>query len=222
MAAEIPREDLDATRSFYDRLSRAYDLISDASEHTARERGLALLAVRAGERILEVGYGTGHALVDLARAVGDDGSVVGIDISSGMQSVAEKRLNEEGLAGRVDLRVEHVPPMSLGDGELDAVFFSFTLELFPPEVLPAVLAETRRVLRPGGRVGVVSMALPPEGEKDSILERAYKWMHRHFPHIVDCRPIDVPGVLEQAGFRVDERAVMEMWTLHVMAAVGRL
>ena len=54
---------------FYDRISHAYDALSDASEHEAREAGERALAVQPGEQVLEIGYGTGHALADLARAV---------------------------------------------------------------------------------------------------------------------------------------------------------
>ena len=64
--------DYHTTRSFYDRLSRYYDALSDASEHSFRERGLALLDLKSGESVLEIGFGTGHALVDMKRAVGAD------------------------------------------------------------------------------------------------------------------------------------------------------
>ncbi|HRX82504.1 MAG TPA: class I SAM-dependent methyltransferase, partial [Pirellulaceae bacterium] len=72
-----------ATKSFYDRISHAYDAIADAGEHRARERGLEALAVQPGERVLEIGYGTGHSLVELAKAVGATGRVCGVDISTG-------------------------------------------------------------------------------------------------------------------------------------------
>lgn len=62
-------------KTFYDRISHAYDFIADGGEHVARERGLALLNVRPGESVLEVGYGTGHSLVTLANSVGVDGHV---------------------------------------------------------------------------------------------------------------------------------------------------
>ncbi|MCS7469621.1 hypothetical protein NZK35_23470 [Stieleria sp. ICT_E10.1] len=55
-----------STRSFYDRISHVYNLIADAGEHKARERGLEILAVQEGEDVLEIGYGTGHSLTELA------------------------------------------------------------------------------------------------------------------------------------------------------------
>lgn len=209
-----------ATRAFYDRISRAYDLLADAGEHDARDAGLRLLGVRARERVLELGFGTGHALVQLARAVGESGSVCGIDLSPGMTEVARERLLAAGLLERVDLRCGDVPPLPYLDGSFDAAFLSFTLELFPDETISAILAELRRVLRPEGRVGVVAMSAPPSGARDSLLERAYRWMHRHFPHIVDCRPIDVEGTLRAAGFRITRRTGLEIWTLRVAAVVA--
>lgn len=207
-------------RAFYDRISGVYDHLSDASEHAARERGLKMLAVREGERVLEIGYGTGHTLEELARTVGTGGAVAGIDISTGMRDVARKRLAAADLEGRVDLRVGEVPPLPWDDAAFDAVTLSFTLELFEDDTMPRVLDEIRRVLAPGGRIGVVSMAEPDDPRHESLLTHAYKWMHRNFPHIVDCRPIDAVTRLRDAGFDVREHVEMSMWTLPVVCAVG--
>jgi demethylmenaquinone methyltransferase/2-methoxy-6-polyprenyl-1,4-benzoquinol methylase len=101
------------------------------------------------------------------------------------------------------------------------VYTSFTLELFPAADIPVVLAEARRVLKPGGRVGVVSMATVRPGHPTSALERTYVWMHRHFPHLVDCRPIDTEGVVAAAGFRVTAVEDLEIWTMPVRVVVGQ-
>ncbi len=214
-------QDQGATRSFYDRVSAAYDALADAGEHRARERGLEMLGVSAGEVVLEIGYGTGHSLVELANAVGVDGAVHGVDISRGMHDVAESRVTKAGLGDRVRLRVAAVPPLPCDDESFDAVTMSFTLELFPSEVIPTVLAEVARVLKPDGRLGVVSMATVPQGDHESALERAYKWMHRHFPHIVDCQPIDVEEVLAASGFEVAHDERIEISTMPVATVVAR-
>lgn len=215
----LSSREIEATRSFYDRISRAYDLVADASEHEAREKGLELLAAAEGERVLEIGFGTGHALVDLARSVGSGGTVAGVDLSSGMAEVSRRRLHDAGLADRADLRVEAVPPVPFDDSTFDAVFMSFTLELFPDAAIPAVLAESRRVLVRGGRLGVVCLA--ETGRKPGLVGRAYRWMHRHFPHIFDCRPIDVDRWLGQSGFEVERGTDLEIWTLPVRAVLAR-
>jgi ubiquinone/menaquinone biosynthesis C-methylase UbiE len=210
-----------ATRAFYDRISSAYDLIADAGEHRCRARGLEALEVREGERALEVGFGTGHALVALATAVGDSGSVSGVDISAGMEKVARRRLHDAGLEDRVELAVAAVPPLPYEDARFDVASLSFTLELFPVEQIPEVLAEIRRVLRPGARLGVVAMAETAEGQRESVLTHTYKWLHRHFPHIVDCQPIDAAGHLERAGFELAVAERLAIWSLPVAVLVGR-
>ena len=209
------------TRAFYDRISSVYDLIADAGEHAARDKGLQLLHVQPGERILEIGYGTGQALVDLAEAAGPEGHIDGIDVSSGMHEVASKRLAEAGLADRVTIRTGSVPPLPWPDDQFDGVFMSFVLELFPEAEMKEVLSETFRVLRPQGRLSVVSMATVQEGEHDSLLEKTYKWLHRHFPHIIDCRPIDAAEVIRSAGFCSVQEERLEIWTLPVAAVTAR-
>ena len=57
----------ESNRDFYDRISNAYDFIADSSEHQAREMGEKALALQAGERVLEIGYGTGNTILDLAQ-----------------------------------------------------------------------------------------------------------------------------------------------------------
>lgn len=210
----------ESARVFYDRISGAYDALSDASEHTYRERGLELLAVKAGETVLEIGFGTGHSLVALAQSVGDTRRVVGIDVSEGMRKVAHERLEKQGLEERVDLRVQPAPPLPGDDGAYDAVFLSFTFELFEPDVRKALLGEIRRVLAPGGRLGVVSMASVPEGERESVLERTYRWMHQHFPHIVDCQPIPAEQILDAADFELTEVERKDMFTMPVAMIVA--
>jgi demethylmenaquinone methyltransferase/2-methoxy-6-polyprenyl-1,4-benzoquinol methylase len=209
------------TRSFYDRVSKVYDLLADGGEHRARERGLEVLAAAPGERVLELGFGTGHALVALAEAVGARGRVIGIDISEGMLSVATNRLADVGLADRVDLRCQEVPPIELDSGSVDAVFLSFTLELFPLERIPEVLSEVSRVLTPEGRIGVVAMATVAEDESESMLEKSYKWMHQHFPHIVDCQPIAAERHLREAGFMLEYEERISLFTMPVAVLVGR-
>jgi ubiquinone/menaquinone biosynthesis C-methylase UbiE len=74
---------------------------------------------------------------------------------------------------------------------------SFTLELFGPNLVPVVLAECRRVLKHGGRLGIVSLV-----KKDNRAVDIYEWFHFHFPNVVDCRPILLRTVLEKAGLEV--------------------
>ncbi|QDT05717.1 Demethylmenaquinone methyltransferase [Rubripirellula lacrimiformis] len=211
---------INPARDFYDRISHAYDLIADGGEHVARQRGLELLDVSEGESVLEIGFGTGHSLVSLADSVGTTGQVTGIDISSGMRDVSLKRLQESNCADRVKLIVAETPPLPLDDDTFDVVSMSFTLELFALENIPAVLAECKRVLKPGGRIGIVSMATVAEGDSKSTLERTYIWMHTHFPHIVDCQPIPLESMVEQAGLVIAKQERIDLFTMPVSIVVA--
>ena len=53
-------------------------------------------------------------------------------------------------------------------------------------------------------------------------ERIYDWMHRHFPHIVDCRPIDVERLVADAGFTIVRVERLGMWGLPVAAILAHL
>lgn len=195
------------TRAFYNKISAVYDLLSEHSEGPVRRAGLAMLKIAPGEHVLEIGYGTGHCLVDLARAVGAQGKVFGIDISDGMQAHALALLKKESLAERVTLACGDATQLPWPDASFDAVFMSFTLELFDNPEIPVVLAECRRVLRNGGRIGVVAMSKEQEG----LAVEAFEWTHRHFPNFLDCRPIYPRRAVEAAGFAVREVRAMDMW-----------
>src|ERR1035441_1824679 len=91
------------TRAFYDKISGVYDLLAEHSEGPVRQTGLDQLALARGERVLEIGYGTGHCLVQIAEAVGPEGKVFGIDLSEGMRAQAQDRVEKEHLIDRVEL-----------------------------------------------------------------------------------------------------------------------
>src|SRR5271170_5783170 len=74
----------DQTRAFYNKICHVYDLLSESSEAPMRKAGLELLRALPGECVLEIGFGTGHSLIFLAKAVGAKGKVLGIDLSDGM------------------------------------------------------------------------------------------------------------------------------------------
>lgn len=198
----------DETRAFYDKISGVYDLLAEHSEGPVRQTGLDKLALTPGERALEIGYGTGHCLVQLAEAVGPQGKVFGIDLSEGMRVRARERLEKEHLIERVELICGDATRLPYPDGNMDVVFMSFTLELFDTPDIPQVLAECKRVLRAGGRIGVV--ALTKEGKEGFAVE-AYEWTHQHFPNLLDCRPIFVRRALEDCGLSIRDATITSMW-----------
>ncbi len=209
----------EAARTSYNRLSRWYDLIAGSTEKKYRDWGLEKLSAQPGEKILEVGFGTGHCLVSLAKAVGPLGHVIGLDISDGMLAITQERLRQEDLNDRVDLHLGDAAKLDfLEAGSLDGVFMSFTLELFDNPEIPRVLQECHRLLKPGGRIAVVSMTKtnPP-----GMPVRMYEWFHEHMPDYADCRPIFAGQSLEQSGFVIQDVNVSSMWGLPVEIVLGK-
>ena len=121
-------------------------------EVAARAAYLDLLGVKSGERVLEVGCGSGVVLRDVARRVAPGGLAVGLDPSPAMLAVARELASQDGLADLVDLREGDVRALPFEDAEFDAVLAVTTL-LHVPDSERAI-PEMVRVTRPGGRVAV--------------------------------------------------------------------
>jgi len=116
-----------------------------------RERLLAVLTPQPGERILEIGPGTGLFSLPVAAALEPGGSLEVVDVQ---QEMLDHTLAAAGAAGAANLTasqadVRHLPH---DDASFDAAFLITVLGEIPDQ--PAVLKELRRVLRPGGRLVV--------------------------------------------------------------------
>ena len=197
----VPRSKEEA-KQFYDRISRLYDYLTGAFERKYAEMALEQLSVQEGETVLEIGFGPGHCLKWIAQSVGQTGKAYGIDISSGMLEVTKRRLEKARLIDRVKLYCGDATNLPYGNNTFDAAFMSFTLELFDTPEIPKVLEEVKRVLRPAGRLGVVSMS-KEDGESTQL--RLYEWAHKKWPKYVDCRPIYVKESLIDAGYKIQSK-----------------
>jgi ubiquinone/menaquinone biosynthesis C-methylase UbiE len=186
-------------KASYDRFSRFYDYFAGVFEQKYSRQALRCLDIAPGETILEIGFGTGHCLREMAQMAGGGGSVYGLDISTGMAAVSRRRLGRAGVGSSVTLTCGDAANMPYGSGRFDAVFASFVLELFDSPEIPVVLAEMQRVLRPTGRIGLISMS--KEGGSSALL-RLYEWLHERLPRYVDCRPIYAEHSIRDAGFEI--------------------
>jgi demethylmenaquinone methyltransferase/2-methoxy-6-polyprenyl-1,4-benzoquinol methylase len=201
----------------YDKMSRFYDYFAGGFEQKYSNLALKRLAILEGETVLEIGFGTGRCLKQLAETVGKTGRVYGIDISSGMLAVSRRRLAKAGLGDRVELSCDDATKMLYADNLFDAVFASFVLELFDVPEISQVLGEAKRILKPRGRIGAVSMA---KAEKSMPLLKLYEWLHQQFPQYIDCRPIYVEQSLREAGFAIESQERISIWGLPVDIIIG--
>jgi demethylmenaquinone methyltransferase/2-methoxy-6-polyprenyl-1,4-benzoquinol methylase len=201
----------------YDKISRFYDYFAGVFEKKYRNMALERLNLERGEIVLEIGFGTGYCLKQMAESVGENGKVYGIDISSGMFEVSKKRLEGAGLLDRVELYCGDVLKMPCEDNKFDAVFMSFTLELFDTPEIPQVLNKIKRILKSKGRLGVVSMS---KEDGDSILLRLYEWTHQKFPQYFDCRPIYLEQSIKDAGFKIEYRKKVKLFGLPGLVVIG--
>ncbi|MBI1722468.1 MAG: methyltransferase domain-containing protein [Gemmatimonadetes bacterium] len=141
-----------------------YDQVSagvDEHSHLLRplvQRMVSFAALKPGERLLDVGCGTGIIANQGARRVGPKGKVVGIDISEGMLVRARAEAARRGVDGWVDYQVGDAEALQFADASFDCVTCLFTFMHLPqPE---RAIGDMYRVLSPRGRaiVGVGSRA----------------------------------------------------------------
>jgi len=212
----VPRTKEEAKR-FYDKISRAYDYFTGVFERKHAKRALECLSINEGEAVLEIGFGSGHCLKRIVQSVGETGKACGIDISAGMLEVTKRRLGKAQLIDRVGLCLGDAAKLPYRDNAFDAIFVSFTLELFDTPEIPKVLEEVKRVLRPTGRLGIASMSR--ESGK-SVPLRLYEWAHKKWPRYVDCRPIYLEESLINAGYRIRNKEMTRMVGLPIEVIVA--
>ena len=184
-----------------------------------RRRFLKFVPVKARDRVLEVGCGTGVVVRDLAALVGRRGEVVGVDASRRLLERARALCRETARATRVALRVADGARLPFAAGRFD-VALAITVILHVADPL-RVAREMARVTRPGGRVGlqdqdfgVVAVTHPDRALTERIMrgvaERVYEEPHSGRR---------LPGLLRAAGLAdvrlltdVYQDTTLEPWT----------
>jgi demethylmenaquinone methyltransferase/2-methoxy-6-polyprenyl-1,4-benzoquinol methylase len=202
-----------SAQRFYDRISGIYDWLT-ASEKKLIGNGISILSPSPGETILEIGSGTGTGMEYISEGLAGAGSLTGLDLSRRMLMTSQEKL-------------KHIHPPSLliqGDGArlplqamtFNGVFCSFTLELFSSMEIRTVLQEIRRVLKPDGRMVIISLSQTPK----TIPQRFYKIAHRVFPTFFDCRPIPLIDLVKEAGFQVQYQEKLMTWGLPIQIVMA--
>ena len=128
----------------------------------------SLGALRAGERVVDVGCGAGIDSLIATRMVGADGRVVGVDMTPAMLERARRAADEMGTT-TVEFREGYMEALPVPDGWADVVISNGVLNLTPDK--SKALGEMARVLKPNGRleIGDITIDRPvPEASKQEI------------------------------------------------------
>lgn len=170
-----------------------------------REFTADLIAVAPGESVLDLGCGPGELAMTLARRVGPNGRVAGVDLSKALVAGARRKARRAGLA--IDYRVASVEALPFADASVDVVVSSLVMHHLAPEVLARAVREIRRVLKPGGRVFVIDFQSLAQAGTGHAQHHGHGHAHghghghahgTHHGRLHDHRPILV-SLLKEAG-----------------------
>jgi ubiquinone/menaquinone biosynthesis C-methylase UbiE len=190
---------------------------ADVSFQIYKRRTFTLLELADGQRILDVGCGTGDDARTMAALVAPGGSVIGVDSSQAMIDIASRRTTDPGLP--VSFRRGDAARLDFPDATFDACRCDRSfMHLESPA---AALAEMARVTRPGGRVLVYEVdfeTLTIDMRDSSITRRIVNvwcdgfrngWLGRHVPALfADAGLVDV--VIEPAVLYLPYAVAMQL------------
>lgn len=144
-------------KELFTALAKRYDVMTDVwtlgLHRLWKRQAMELCALRPGERVLDVATGTGDLAVLAAAATGPEGQVVGVDSCAAMLEVARRRQHEA-----IDFHEGDAMDLPFQDASFDVVTIGFGLRNVADRA--QALRESRRVLRPSGRLMVLDFSTP--------------------------------------------------------------
>jgi ubiquinone/menaquinone biosynthesis C-methylase UbiE len=160
-------------------------------ERRLREMTVSLAQVHPGDRILEVGCGTGTLTMAARQKAGTTGSAFGIDLIPGMIELCRQKAAQANLD--ITYQVGSMAEIPFPADRFDVVLCSFMIFHMSAGVRSKGLAEVRRVLKPGGRLLIFDLSLPTRPIARGIAKVLLGWMLDH-----DLR--ELTPLLEVSGF----------------------
>ena len=186
-ALSVAAVENDFVARVYENIAWGYDLVFGPILHLGRLDAIRQMGIKPGDRVLEVGVGTGLN-ADLYPSYC---AVTGIDLSSSMLEKARDRVARKGVRN-VRLLQMDAANLKFADDSFDIVYAPYVISVVPDPV--AVTREMRRVCRPGGRIVIVNHFLSDN--------QAVAWIERMISpltvHVGFKSDLDLPAFLAQA------------------------
>jgi phosphatidylethanolamine/phosphatidyl-N-methylethanolamine N-methyltransferase len=204
-ALSVAAVENDFVEGVYDKLAKVYDLIFGPTLHPGRIQAIQHMNIQPGERVLEVGVGTGINLSLYPKQA----MVTGIDFSSSMLEKARERAARKGLRNMRLLQMD-AADLKFADDSFDVVYAPYLISVVPDPV--KVAQEMRRVCRPGGRIIFLNHFLSP----NPVLSRLERLISPLTIHIGFKSDLDLPAVLAQADVKpvsIDKVNWPKIWSL---------
>ena len=204
-ALSVAAVENDFVARVYENIAWAYDLIFGPSLHPGRVQAIQRMGIATGDRVLEVGVGTGINASLYPR----DCSVTGIDLSAPMLEKARERITRKGIRN-VRLLEMDAADLKFATSTIDIVYAPYLISVVPDPV--AVVREMHRVCRPGGRIIVLNHFRSSNP--------ALAWIERGISpftvHVGFKSDLDLPAFLAQAGLSpvsIEKVNVPRIWSL---------
>jgi phosphatidylethanolamine/phosphatidyl-N-methylethanolamine N-methyltransferase len=204
-ALSVAAVENDFVANVYEKLASVYDLTFGPALHPGRVQAIQRLAIKPGDRVLEVGVGTGiNACLYPAEA-----AVTGVDFSASMLEKARDRLVRKGIRN-VRLLEMDAANLKFADGIFDIVYAPYLISVVPDPV--AVAREMHRVCRRGGRVVILNHFR----SSNTMLARIERLISPLTVHIGFKSDLDLPAFVAQAGLKpisIEKVNVPRIWSL---------
>jgi phosphatidylethanolamine/phosphatidyl-N-methylethanolamine N-methyltransferase len=204
-ALSVTAVENDFVERVYENLASVYDLVFGPTLHPGRVHAIHRMGIRPGDRVLEVGVGTGINAALYPR----DCAVTGIDLSGPMLEKARDRVARKGIRN-VRLLEMDAADLRFADETFDIVYAPYLISVVPDPIV--VAREMRRVCRTGGRIIVLNHFRSP----NPLLARIERLISPFTVHIGFKSDLDLPAFLAQADLQplsIEKVNFPKIWSL---------